>query len=71
MFGKNWPMRTPTKFVSPLSDEKRQRLTEIHKTDSSWRARAILHLSWFCFYWEDHRAEDPYHSLRRITEGTP
>jgi hypothetical protein len=36
-------MRTLTKFVSPLSDEKRQRLTEIHRTNSSWRTRTRAH----------------------------
>lgn len=32
-------MRTATKFVEPLTDEDRQRLKEIHKTDANWRRR--------------------------------
>ena len=28
---------TPTKFVSPLTDEERQRLKEIHRADANWR----------------------------------
>jgi transposase len=32
-------MRTATKFVAPLTDQERQRLKEIHKTDRSWRTR--------------------------------
>jgi transposase len=36
-------MRTATKFVEPLTDEQRQRLKEIHKTDASWRTRMRAH----------------------------
>jgi Helix-turn-helix domain len=36
-------MRTATKFVEPLTDEERQRLKEIHKTDASWRTRMRAH----------------------------
>src|SRR5262245_45068995 len=32
-------MRTATKFVAPLTDEQRQRLKEIYKTDANWRRR--------------------------------
>ena len=32
-------MRTPTKFVTPLTDEQRHRLQTIYKTDPSWRTR--------------------------------
>lgn len=32
-------MKTPTKFVKPLTDEQRSRLEEIYKTDSRWRTR--------------------------------
>jgi len=32
-------MRIATKFVAPLTDEKRLRLKETHKTDSNWRTR--------------------------------
>jgi hypothetical protein len=32
-------MRTATKFVTPLTDEERLRLKEIHKTDPNWRTR--------------------------------
>ena len=36
-------MRTPTKFVAALSDEQRQRLKAIHRTDSNWRTRMRAH----------------------------
>jgi transposase len=36
-------MRTATKFVKPLTDEQRQRLKEIHKTDAGWRTRMRAH----------------------------
>ena len=32
-------MRTPTKFVNPLSDEERVQLQKIYKSDSLWRTR--------------------------------
>lgn len=32
-------MRTPTKFVNPLTDEQCTRLQTIYKTDTSWRTR--------------------------------
>jgi hypothetical protein len=36
-------MRTATKFVESLTDEERQRLKEIHKTDANWRTRMRAH----------------------------
>ena len=36
-------MRTAIKFVEPLTDEQRQRLKELHKTDASWRTRMRVH----------------------------
>lgn len=36
-------MRTPTKFVAPLTDAQRQRLKEIHRTDTNWRTRTRAH----------------------------
>lgn len=36
-------MRTPTKFVSPLTDEQRDRLKEIQRADPSWRTRMRAH----------------------------
>jgi hypothetical protein len=36
-------MRTPTKFVAPLTDTERQRLKEIHRTDANWRTRMRAH----------------------------
>ena len=36
-------MRTPTKFVSPLTNEERQQLKEIHRADANWRTRMRAH----------------------------
>ena len=36
-------MRTPTKFVEPLTDTQRQRLKEIQRTDANWRTRMRAH----------------------------
>jgi transposase len=36
-------MRTPTKFVAPLTDSQRQRLKEIQRTDANWRTRSRAH----------------------------
>lgn len=36
-------MRTPTKFVAPLSDAQRLRLKEIHRTNTNWRTRMRAH----------------------------
>lgn len=32
-------MRTPTKFVAPLTETQRTELKQIYKTDSQWRRR--------------------------------
>lgn len=37
-------MRTPTKFVKPLTETQQLRLKEIHKTDSSARVRMRAHV---------------------------
>jgi len=36
-------MRSPTKFVKPLTEAQRLRLKEIHKSDSSARTRMRAH----------------------------
>jgi len=36
-------MRTPTKFVQPLTEAQRLRLKEVHKTDPSARTRMRAH----------------------------
>jgi len=36
-------MRTPTKFVTPLTEAQQQRLKEIQKTDSAHRTRMRAH----------------------------
>jgi hypothetical protein len=36
-------MRTPTKFVKPLTEAQQLRLKEIHKSDSSARTRMRAH----------------------------
>lgn len=36
-------MRTPTKFVAPLTNAQRTQLKQIYKTDSQWRCRQRAH----------------------------
>lgn len=37
-------MRTPTKFVKPLTEAQQERLKEIHKTDPAHRTRMRAHV---------------------------